>query len=77
MYAMIIAVLAFVITMMLKIGLIFDGENNLVNSLIMICALIVLLAMGFSVGYYYIYEYFIYKKFVICDFGEVSQSPNS
>jgi hypothetical protein len=70
-----LGVLAFVIAMMLKMGLGFKGEE-LINSLIMICSLILVLILAFAVGYFYINDYFIYEKFVISDFGKVALSPN-
>jgi hypothetical protein len=56
-------------------GLGFKGEE-LINSLIMICSLILVLILAFAVGYFYINDYFIYEKFVISDFGKVALSPN-
>lgn len=69
-----LGVLAFVIAMMLKMGLGFKGED-LVNSLIMICSLILVLILAFAVGYFYVNDYFVSEKFVISDFGK--PGPNS
>jgi hypothetical protein len=68
-------VLAFVVTMMLRMGLKFKGEE-LVNSLIMICSLILVLILAFAVGYFYVKDYFVYEKFVIEDFLKSESNPN-
>ena len=53
----------------------FEGYD-MINSLIMICSLILVLVLAFAVGFFYIKDYFVYEKFIISDFGEKPRRAN-
>jgi predicted Kef-type K+ transport protein len=63
-----LVVLSFVLSMMVEMGISFDSAK-IINSIIMLCSLIILVCLGFGIGYFYIVDYFVSERFVISDFG--------
>jgi len=61
-------VVAFVISQMATLEMGF-GSDKIVNSMILICSLIVLLCLTLGVGYSYVMDYFMDEKVVAIGFG--------